>query len=121
MELHQSNNINYLSSGQGTPLYLIHGFPDCAENFKHQINFFAERGFKVIVPYLPGYHENDEELDTYQTLRIAEVLIDFIESVNFEEVTREADNSLPNIDFIDHFNLDNIEIVLDQKLVHNRT
>ena len=85
MELHQSNNINYLSSGQGTPLYLIHGFPDCAENFKHQINFFAERGFKVVVPYLPGYHENDEELDTYQTLRIAEVLIDFIGSVSGEE------------------------------------
>ena len=85
MELNQISNINYLSSGQGAPLYLIHGFPDCAENFKHQINFFAERGFKVIVPYLPGYHENDEELDTYQTLRIAEVLIDFIESVSGEE------------------------------------
>ena len=39
----------------------------------------------MIVPYLPGYHENDEELDTYQTLRIAEVLIDFIESVSGEE------------------------------------
>ena len=85
MELNQISNINYLSSGQGAPLYLIHGFPDCAENFKHQINFFAERGFKVVVPYLPGYHENDEELDTYQTLRIAEVLIDFIESVSGEE------------------------------------
>jgi len=43
---------------------------------------------------------------------------DFIESVNFEEVTRESDNSLPNIDFIDHFNLDNIEIVLDQNNIH---
>ena len=85
MESKYSNNLNYFSKGTGKPLYLIHGFPDCAENFKHQINFFAERGFKVIVPYLPGYHENDEELDTYQTLRIAEVLIDFIESVSGEE------------------------------------
>ena len=85
MELKQSNNIHYLSSGQGVRLYLIHGFPDCAENFKHQINFFSEKGFEVIVPYLPGYHENDQELDTYQTLRIAEVLIDFIKSVSGEE------------------------------------
>ena len=85
MELDQSNNINYLSSGQGTPLYLIHGFPDCAENFEYQINFFSEKGFEVIAPFLPGYHENDEELDTYQTLRIAEVLIDFIESVSGKE------------------------------------
>ena len=85
MELNQSNNIHYLTKGEGAHLYLIHGFPDCAENFEHQINFFAEKGFKVIVPYLPGYHENDKVLDTYQTLRIAEVLIDFIESVSGEE------------------------------------
>ena len=85
MELNQSNNIHYYTEGKGTPLYLIHGFPDCAENFEHQINYFAERGFKVIVPYLPDYHENDQIIDTYQTLRIAEVLIDFIESVSGEE------------------------------------
>ena len=85
MELNQSNNIHYYTEGKGTPLYLIHGFPDCAENFEHQINYFAERGYKVIVPYLPGYHEKDQVLDTYQTLRIAEILIDFIKSVSGEE------------------------------------
>ena len=85
MKLKQNNSINYLSSGQGNPLYLIHGFPDCAENFEHQINFFSKKGFEVIAPYLPGYHENDEELDTYQTLRIAEILIDFIESLSGKE------------------------------------
>ena len=85
MELKKSNNIHYLTSGQGARLYLIHGFPDCAENFEYQINFFSEKGFEVIAPFLPGYHENDEEVDTYQTLRIAEVLIDFIESISGEE------------------------------------
>ena len=85
MELKKRNNIHYLTSGQGARLYLIHGFPDCAENFEYQINFFSEKGFEVIVPYLPGYHENDEELDTYQTLRIAEIMIDFIESISGEE------------------------------------
>ena len=85
MELKKSNNIHYLASGQGARLYLIHGFPDCAENFEYQINFFSEKGFEVIAPFLPGYHENDEEVDTYQTLRIAEVLIDFIESISGEE------------------------------------
>ena len=85
MKLKQNNSINYLSSGQGAPLYLIHGFPDCAENFEHQMNSFSKKGFEVIAPYLPGYHENDEELDTYQTLRIAEILIDFIESISGKE------------------------------------
>ena len=49
-----SNDINYLTKGSGKPLYLIHGFPDCAENFEAQINFFSENGYKVIAPFLPG-------------------------------------------------------------------
>jgi pimeloyl-ACP methyl ester carboxylesterase len=85
MESKYSNNLNYFSKGTGKPLYLIHGFPDCAENFEEQINFFSANGFNVIAPSLPGYHQDDLELDTYQTLRVAEVLIDFIESVSGKE------------------------------------
>ena len=85
MDSKVSNKLNYYSKGEGKPLYLIHGFPDCAENFEKQIEFFSQNGFKVIAPFLPGYHEDDETLDTYQTLRIAEVLIEFIESVTGDE------------------------------------
>ena len=80
-----SNDINYLTKGSDKPLYLIHGFPDCAENFEAQINFFSENGYKVIAPFLPGYSENDNELDTYQTLRVSEIFISFIESVSGDE------------------------------------
>jgi pimeloyl-ACP methyl ester carboxylesterase len=85
MDSKVSNKLNYYSKGEGKPLYLIHGFPDCAENFEKQIEFFSQNGFKVIAPLLPGYHEDDEPLDTYQTLRIAEILIEFIESVTGDE------------------------------------
>ena len=79
MDKKTSNDINYFTKGSGKPLYLIHGFPDCAENFQTQIDFFSENGFKVIAPFLPGYSENDKELDTYQTLRVSEIFISFIE------------------------------------------
>ena len=85
MDKKTSNDINYFTKGSGKPLYLIHGFPDCAENFTAQINFFSENGYKVIAPFLPGYSENDNELDTYQTLRISELFINFIESVSGDE------------------------------------
>ena len=85
MNLKELNNIKYYSMGQGKPLYLIHGFPDCAENFEIQLKFFSENGFEVIAPFLPGYHETDDELDTYQTLRIAEVLTEFIDSLSGKE------------------------------------
>ena len=85
MELQNKNGLNYFSKGEGKYLYLIHGFPDCAHNFEDQIKFFSQRGFKVIAPYLPGYHENDKDLDSYQSLRVAEVLTDFIESISGNE------------------------------------
>ena len=85
MEILKSHQINYYTKGDGQPLYLIHGFPDCAENFEDQINFFSSRGFKVIAPFLPGYHSEDKPLDTYQTLRVSEILIEFIESLSGKE------------------------------------
>lgn len=85
MEILKSHQINYYTKGDGQPLYLIHGFPDCAENFEDQINFFSSRGFKVIAPFLPGYHIEDTPLDTYQTLRVSEILIEFIESISGKE------------------------------------
>ena len=86
MELLNRNGLNYFSKGEGKYLYLIQfGFPDCAHNFEDQIEFFSQRGFKVVAPYLPGYHENDKDLDSYQSLRVAEVLTDFIESISGNE------------------------------------
>jgi len=46
MEILKSNQINYYTKGEGQPLYLIHGFPDCAENFETQINFFLIEGLR---------------------------------------------------------------------------
>ena len=87
MELSKSSSGYYFYSlGKGEPLLLLHGFPDCAENFSHQLTFFAENGYQVIAPFLPGYHPEDEELDTYQSLRIAEEIIKFTKSVTDKRI-----------------------------------
>ena len=88
MNLSQSSSGNYFySKGEGNPLLLLHGFPDCAENFQHQLEFFSNHGYQVIAPYLPGYHPEDKELDTYQSLRIAEEIIEFIKSVTDKKIS----------------------------------
>ena len=88
MELLKSNSgYYYYSLGKGEPLLLLHGFPDCAENFSHQLTFFAENGYQVIAPFLPGYHPEDEELDTYQSLRIAEEIIKFTKSITNKKIS----------------------------------
>ena len=88
MELLKSNiGYDYYSLGKGEPLLLLHGFPDCAENFSDQLTFFAKNGYQAIAPFLPGYHSEDEELDTYQSLRVAEEIIKFTKSITDKKIS----------------------------------
>ena len=76
MELLKSDSgHHYYTEGQGNPIIFLHGFPDCPENYKEQISFFSSKGYQAIVPYMPGYHPDDAELDTYQSVRLAEEII----------------------------------------------
>ena len=87
MNLEQSSSgHHYFVSGKGEPLILLHGFPDCAENYCHQLEFFSSKGFQVFAPFMPGYHPEDAELDTYQSLRISEEIIKFSRSVTDREI-----------------------------------
>lgn len=44
-------------------LVFLHGFPDLAYGWKHQIVHFAERGYAVIAPDLRGYGGSDKPLE----------------------------------------------------------
>jgi pimeloyl-ACP methyl ester carboxylesterase len=59
--------IEYEVTGEGRPLVLLHGFPDCGRLWRHQVPVLAEAGFKVIVPDLRGYGRSDKpsKVDDY--------------------------------------------------------
>jgi pimeloyl-ACP methyl ester carboxylesterase len=40
--------------GEGTPVLLIHGWPDSAHVWRHQIPFLAGHGFRAIAPDMRG-------------------------------------------------------------------
>ena len=86
MKLNKSSNLHYLNEGKGDPLILLHGFPDCALNYKEQLRFFSQNGYEVFIPFMPGYHADDQELNTYQSLKVAEELVKFIDSVTSESI-----------------------------------
>ena len=88
MKLEQSTNGTfYYKQGDGKPLVLLHGFPDCAENFKHQSEYFSKKGYEVICPFMPGYHPEDKKLSSYESIRISLEIIDFIKSITKNPVT----------------------------------
>ena len=52
----QANGLRYhvLDAGQGTPVLLLHGFPDTSELWRRQIDALAGAGFRAIAPDLRG-------------------------------------------------------------------
>jgi pimeloyl-ACP methyl ester carboxylesterase len=47
-------HFNVVDQGKGDPVLLLHGFPDSAEVWHHQVRYL-ERGFRVIAPDLRGF------------------------------------------------------------------
>lgn len=45
--------------GEGPALLLVHGFPDCGEVWRKQIDALVDSGFKVIVPDMRGCGQSD--------------------------------------------------------------
>ena len=74
------------ASDKGTILCL-HGFPDDARSFRHQWPFFAERGYRVVAPYLRGYEPKSQPADQdYSLQAIAEDVLAWIEQLGEPKV-----------------------------------
>jgi pimeloyl-ACP methyl ester carboxylesterase len=46
--------------GEGPPIVLVHGFPELAYSWRHQIPVLAEAGYRVIAPDMRGYGGSDK-------------------------------------------------------------
>lgn len=52
-------NFAYLEVGRGPLVLLLHGFPDNAATWSHQMPALAAAGYRVVAPYLRGYHPTE--------------------------------------------------------------
>ena len=65
--------IEYEVTGEGSPVVLLHGFPDSGRLWRHQVPALAGAGFQVIVPDLRGYGRSDkpEAVEAYSLMQLA--------------------------------------------------
>jgi len=72
------------AAGKGTVLCL-HGFPDHALSFRHQLPAFADAGYRAIAVNLRGYEPssipNSGGNDNYAIIRLAEDVVSWIEQI----------------------------------------
>ena len=78
--------LSYIEKGQGRLMIFLHGFPDNALTFKNQINYFADKGYRVVAPYMRGYFPSDIPSDKkYYTLTLGKDVVELIKALGGEK------------------------------------
>ena len=55
----------YLEEGEGPLVLLLHGFPDTAYSWSHQVPALAAAGYRAVAPYLRGYPPSEIPRDGF--------------------------------------------------------
>lgn len=55
----------YVEQGEGPLVMLLHGFPDTAHTWDHQMPALAAAGYRVVAPFLRGYSPTEIPKDGY--------------------------------------------------------
>jgi pimeloyl-ACP methyl ester carboxylesterase len=84
-ELVQTRNLKFevAMHGQGDRLaLLLHGFPECAHSYRHQIPVLERLGYRVWAPNLRGYGNSDKPLGrrAYTIDRLEQDVTDLIDA-----------------------------------------
>ena len=74
---------NYIDTGRGTPLILLHGLMGSLSNFKDCIKTLPKKGFRVIMPILPIYELPLLKTNAKQLSLFLEKFINYMELQNF--------------------------------------
>lgn len=53
--LQSNGRFSYLEKGEGTPIVILHGLMGGLSNFDGVVDFFPEKGYKILIPELPLY------------------------------------------------------------------
>jgi pimeloyl-ACP methyl ester carboxylesterase len=62
---------NCLEAGSGPLMLCLHGFPDDARSFLGIIDYFANRGYRVVAPFLRGYAPTEGGDGCFQSALLA--------------------------------------------------
>jgi pimeloyl-ACP methyl ester carboxylesterase len=83
----ESNGIkmNITEMGEGPLVLCLHGFPDHARSFRHQLSALSEKGFRVVAPYMRGYSPTEiPQNGSFQTAILGQDAISLIDALEYE-------------------------------------
>src|SRR5690606_8591561 len=81
--LQTEGKFSYLEKGEGTPIVILHGLMGGLSNFDGVVDYFPDKGYKILIPELPLY--NMSLLQT-SVQTFAKFIRDFIKFQNMGKV-----------------------------------
>ncbi len=79
-------HFHYVEQGNGSPVLLLHGFPELWYSWRHQIPALAAAEFRAIAPDLRGYGESDKpsEIEAYDIQHLVADLVGLLDALGIE-------------------------------------
>lgn len=81
-------SLQLVDQGSGTPVLLLHGFPDSSRLWRNQIPALVSHGFRAIAPDLRGFGESDrpERRSSYSMPTILGDLTGLLDALGLDRV-----------------------------------
>jgi pimeloyl-ACP methyl ester carboxylesterase len=64
--------LHVAEQGEGEPVILLHGFPECWYSWRYQLPVLAENGYRAIAPDMRGYNLSDKPTQGYDVDTLAD-------------------------------------------------
>jgi pimeloyl-ACP methyl ester carboxylesterase len=75
-----------LEEGEGPLVLCLHGFPDHARSFRHQLPVLAAAGYRAVAPFMRGYAPTGPAPDgRYQSAALAEDAVALIAALGYDD------------------------------------
>ena len=82
-------SLNVADEGRGSPVLMLHGFPDSSYLWRHQIPPLVQAGFRVIAPDLRGFGESDkpQEVKAYGLMTVMKDVIGLLDQLEVQRTS----------------------------------
>ena len=72
--------------GEGLPVVFVHGFPELAYSWRHQMDPFAEAGCRVVAPDMRGYGLTDQptSIESYAVPNLCGDLVGLLDALDID-------------------------------------
>jgi pimeloyl-ACP methyl ester carboxylesterase len=78
--------LHITAKGDGPPVVLIHGFPELAHSWRHQIDVLAGAGYRVLAPEMRGYGRSPapEQVEAYDIAELCGDVLKLLDDIGAE-------------------------------------